>query len=342
VTLHETQLVAYSAGSLIHAALAMLVLNLYRHTTGKDRVVAVERIAVCLSGFFWQFGNLWETSGMFHPLIGSVMLYSALVTFPLWFGYSLHEPTPYSRAATLLTGVGRAFRYPQWVLTVVSIFSGFQQVLGRHPLIDPDLAVKYALRIMLFYFLLFITVGMIRRRKARDAEDAPTANSRRLILILMPITAIMFVVILYYPGALRGNAGWLELAARMMSIPSTIGTAYRLYRFPFMDVFLRETLTGMALLTAFCFGFSVGPQDDWWPLWIASLAMGIAVARAPLSRAVERKFLGYDESAEEQEERVGAALRNLTQLREFDEKAAQVLRREIGADWVKISGEPRD
>src|SRR5204862_5932616 len=75
---------------------------------------------------------------------------------------------------------------------------------------------------------------------------------------------------------------------------------------------------------------------------IASLAMGIAVARAPLSRVVERKFLGYRESAEEQEERVGAAIRNITQLADFDEKAAQVLRDEIGANWARISGEPAD
>jgi hypothetical protein len=148
------------------------------------------------------------------------------------------------------------------------------------------------------------------------------------------------MVILYYPGTLRANAGWLELAAGMMSIPSTIGTAYRLYRFPFMDVFVRETLTGIVLLVTFCMGLSSGPRNEWWPLWIAGLAMGIAAARAPLSRWIERKFLGYDESAEEQEERVGTAIRNLRQLPEFNDRVAEILRKEAEADWVKVSLEP--
>ena len=161
-----------------------------------------------------------------------------------------------------------------------------------------------------------------------------------MILVLMPITAILCIIILYYPGTLRANASWIELAAGMMSIPSTIATAYRLYRFPFMDIFLRETLTGIALLTAFCVGLSTGPRNDWWALWLAGLAMGIAVARAPVARWVERTFLGYDESAEGQEERVGAAIRNVGELGSFEERVADILRKETDADWVRISAEP--
>jgi two-component system LytT family sensor kinase len=107
-----------------------------------------------------------------------------------------------------------------------------------------------------------------------------------------------------------------------------------------MDVFVRETLTGIVLLVSFSIGLSTGPRGDWWPLWIASLAMGIAVARAPLSRWIERKFLGYNETAEEQEDRVGSAIRNLRHLAEFNERAAEILRKEVEADWVKISTEP--
>jgi len=335
LTLHETQLVAYAAGAVIHGTLTVLVLNLYRHTTGADRVEAFGRIAVCLAGFFWQFGNLWDKSGVFHPVIGDVLWYIALVSFPFLLGNSLNDPTYGSRTASLLTSVGRALRYPQAVFTLLAIISAFQTVSGSRAIIPPDFAVRVTLNMMLFYIVLFVALGAIKRRKLRKA-DYPSRSANRMILVLMPITAALCIVILYYPGALRANAGWLELAAGMMSIPSTIGTAYRLYRFPFMDIFVRETLTGIALLTMFCIGLSTGPQDDWRPLWIASLAMGIAVARAPLSRGVERTFLGYDESAEQQEERVGAAIREVGELTSFDERASDILRKETEAEWVRI------
>jgi signal transduction histidine kinase len=339
LTLHQTQLVAYAAGAVIHGTLTVLVLKLYRRATGADRAEAFERVAVCLAGFFWQFGNLWDQSGMFHPIIGDVMWYVALVSFPFLLGNSLNDPTYGSRTASLLTGMGRVLRYPLAVFTLVAVVSAFQKILGGRPMLDPDFAVRVTLNMMLFYIALFVALGAIKRRKLRKA-DHPSRNANRMILLLMPITAAMCIVILYYPGALRANAGWLVLAAGMMSIPSTIGTAYRLYRFPFMDIFVRETLTGIVLLTTFCIGLSTGPQDDWWPLWIASLAMGIAVARAPLSRWVERTFLGYHESTEQQEERIGAGIRNLRDLAGFDEKASEILRKETEADWVKISSEP--
>jgi len=339
LTLHETQLVAYAAGAVIHGTLTVLVLKLYRHTSGADRVEAFERVAVCLAGFFWQFGNLWDKSEMFHPIIGDVMWYSALVTFPFLLGNSLNEPTHGSRIAALLTWIGRALRYPQAIFTLLAITSGFLVGFGKTPLLDPNFAVRITLNVMLFYIVLFVILGAIRKRKLRSA-DHPSRSANRLVLLLMPITAVLCIVVLYYPGALRANASWIELAAGMMSIPSTIGTAYRLYRFPFMDIFVRETLTGIVLLTTFCIGLSTGPQGDWWPLWIASLAMGIAVARAPLSRWIERMFLGYDESAEEQAERVGAAIRNLRELADFDEKASTILRKETEADWVMIAIEP--
>lgn len=340
MTLHETQLVAYTAGSVIHGTLTVLVLRLYRHTTGADRVEAFGRVAVCLAGFFWQFGNLWDRSGLFYPIAGDILWYSALVTFPFLLGNSLNDPTYGSRAAALLIRFGRAVRYPQGIFTLLAIFAGLQVFFGKTPLFDPNVAVRITLNMLLLYIVLFVILGAIKRRQLRASGDPPSIRANRLILALMPVTAVLCVVILYYPGALRANAGWLELAAGMMSIPSTIGTAYRLYRFPFMDAFVRETLTGIALLVSFCIGLSTGPQNDWWPLWIASLAMVLAVARAPLARWIERRFLGYNESAEEQEERVGVAIRNLRQLPEFNERASEILRKEVEADWVKISNEP--
>jgi signal transduction histidine kinase len=340
LTLHETQLVAYTAGAVIHGTLAVLVLKLYRHTTGPDRVEAFERVAVCLAGFFWQFGNLWDKSRMFYPLLGNLLWYGALVSFPFLLANSLNEPAHDSRVAGALTKSGRALRYPLAIFALLSIVSAFLAAFGGAPLINLDFAAQLTMNMLLFYIVLFVILGAIKKRRLRFTGDHPSKNANRLVLVLMPITAVMCIVILYYPGAVRANARWLELAAGMMSIPSTIGTAYRLYRFPFMDIFVRETLTGIVLLTLFCIGLSTGPQNHWWPLWIASLAMGIAVARTPISRWIEQTFLGYDESAEQQEERVGAAIRNLRDLGQFDDRASGILRTEMEADWVKISSEP--
>lgn len=338
--LHEAQLVAFAAGSVIHGALLLLVLNLYRHTTGTDRKEAVGRIAVCLAGFLWMFGNLWHQSGLFHPIVGNLLWYSALVAFPFLLGRSLMEPTEGSRISRWLTKLGLTVSYPQGVFSLLAIVSGFRFAMGKTPIFHPDFAVKITMNMLLFYIVLFVALGIIRRRKVRASGDYASISGNRMILVLMPLVALMCIVLLYYPGAIRNNASWFELAIGMMSIPSTIGTAYRLYRFPFMDVFVRETLTGIILLIILCAGLSTGPQDDWWPLWIATLAMGLAVARAPLSRWVERKFLGYDESLEQQEERVGEAIRGVTQLPDFDENAGRIVRDELEANWVRIAPEP--
>jgi two-component system LytT family sensor kinase len=63
--------------------------------------------------------------------------------------------------------------------------------------------------------------------------------------------------------------------------------------------------------------------------------------KAPVTRWVERKFLGYEESAEHQEERVGVAIRALTRLDEFSVRVPEVLASELDAEWVEISAAVR-
>jgi signal transduction histidine kinase len=336
MTLHEAQLVAYTAGAVIHGALAVLVIRVYRHTPAKDRFAAAIRIAVCLTGFFWHFGNLWHKSGLFHPIIGNLMWFSALMAFPLLLSVSLHDPTFDSGLAKIITKIDRLISYPQAIFTTLGILSAFQFVLGARPLIDPQFAIDVTMNMLLFYIASFVTLGIIRRRKLRATGDLSARRDNRMLLVLMPISCAVFLTLLYYPG----GSGWIELAAGMTTIPSTIRIAYRLYGFPFMDAFIRETLTGIMLLVTFCIGMSIGPQGAWWPLWISTVAMGIALARAPLSRWVDRTCLGYGESAEQQEERVGDSIRKVTVLETFDTTVSEILREEVDADWAKISTEP--
>lgn len=342
MTLREAELIAFTAGSVIHGTLAVLVIRLYRHTSAQDRIATAIRIAVCLTGFFWHFGNLWHRSGLFYPIAGNLMWFSALMAFPFLLGVALHDPTFDSGFAKLLTRVDRLISYPQAVFTTLAILSAFQFVLGSRPLIHPDFAVRVTMNMILFYMASFVTLGILRRRKLRTSGDLSARRDNRLLLVLMPIACVIFLTVLYYPGALRENSSWIELVAGMMTIPSTIRMAYRLYGFPFMDAFIRETLTGIVLLVTFCVGISIGPQGRWWPLWISAVAMGIALTRAPLSRWVERTCLGYGETAEQQEERVGEAIRKATQFETFDDTVSEILRQEVEANWATISSEPAE
>jgi len=125
----------------------------------------------------------------------------------------------------------------------------------------------------------------------------------------------------------------------MTSVPFTISVAYRLYQFPFMDVFLREVLSGVTLLSAFVAGMAA--NGAWVPRELNLFATVVAAillvfAKAPVTRWVERTFLGHDESTDKQEERIGNAIRGLTRLDEFNVRVSEILRAELGAKWVEI------
>ena len=51
--------------------------------------------------------------------------------------------------------------------------------------------------------------------------------------------------------------------------------------------------------------------------------------------------MGFDESVDEQEERIGTAIRALTRLDEFGARVSEILAHELDAQWVEINPEPR-
>jgi len=104
-----------------------------------------------------------------------------------------------------------------------------------------------------------------------------------------------------------------------------------------MDVFIREVLAGIALLTGLTAAFMLGTSVT----WISFCAIVLAFLKPPVTRWVERKFLGYEESAEQQEERIGAAIRGFARLDEFGVRVPDVLAKELDAEWVEISATVR-
>ncbi len=141
--------------------------------------------------------------------------------------------------------------------------------------------------------------------------------------------------------------GWgeqIELAARLSSVPFSLFLAYRYFQFPFMDVYLREVLTVSVLLTGFLMWMGLflpvlppGARS----LGIVLGAIVCAYLHRPLGSWVDRKMIGYVETLDEQEGRVGSALRALARLDDFSARAGEILAPEIQASWVVIGPEPR-
>ena len=345
MTLHQYHLVSFAAGSAIHGIQAVLVWKLLRQARGVHRDVALQAAALCAVAFVWQFGNLWRelaaTFGVHQGAaafeIGNAARSISLMAFPLLFSYMMRVREGGPRFARYLAIFGRLLRYPLWLFVpavAISIVGGY---FGVRPLIRPQLAESVTLNVMLFYFFVFLTLDIFGRRSARASQSGPAVRANQAAVLASFLAFATFVAMLWSPVFLNRLSGWVSLAAMMTSVPFTIAIAYRLYQFPFMDAFLREVLTSVALLAVFCFGFSVGFQSpDMRPLWMGAVAIGLTFCRQPVSRWVDKTLLGYSESVEEQEERIAGAIRGLTLLPEFRARVSEILARELEADWVAI------
>ena len=105
-----------------------------------------------------------------------------------------------------------------------------------------------------------------------------------------------------------------------------------------MDAFIREVISGVILLVAFTAAISVSKHL----LWMTACAVVLAYCKAPLTRWVERTFIGYEEAVEEQEQRIGAAIRGLTQFDEFPARVSEILGNELRSQWIRDYFDPRE
>jgi hypothetical protein len=189
------------------------------------------------------------------------------------------------------------------------------------------------------YFIILTVVSVSYRRRVCAAQGTPVARAQKATTIAGALAVGTFVLMLSgYWRVPIPFLGWIGMAAMLTTVPFTISVAYRLFQFPFMDAFIREVISGLMILAAFVAALTVGRSV----IWLASSAMLLAFSKAPLTRWVERRFLGYQESAEQQEERMGNAIRGLTKLDEFGARVSEILADEVEAQWVQISSTPRD
>jgi signal transduction histidine kinase len=349
MTFHDFGLICFAAASVIHAIQTVLAAKLHQQELGKQRLAALDGVAIGLTCFVWQFGNFLAgvfSAANFRPtsnyfFAAQFIRNGALVCFPLLFSYMclhFHYDVPDHRTRVLI-GIGRSLRFPLWPWTIWAIAVVAAGNLGRSlPGLSADMMIFVTLHIMLLYFIIFTTAGISYRREIRVAQGTPTSRAQIATVIAGVAGVATFVLMLSgYWKIPVPFMSFIELAAMLTSVPFTISVAYRLFQFPFMDVFIREVISGLMILSVFVAALSAGNSV----LWLASSAMVLALVKSPLTRWVERTFMGYAESIEDQEERIGTAIRGLSAMDEFGPRISEILAREVGAQWIDVSSSLR-
>ncbi len=351
MTLRDIALICFAAASVIHGSQTVLVAKLRPERKGPTRGETIFGIALWGAAFLWQFGNFllalaatpqfdgpadrWHTLFWTANLVRDVVL----ATFPLLFSYICSQiPADGSKSARLLLRLGRILRYALWPLTGVAVVAMVAADTGLPlPFLSGDLAGWVILHTMLFYFLIFMVSTVVRRAPAQSGVPARMREYKATVIAaVVGVTAFVLMLSCYWHLPVP-FLQYIGLAAMLTSIPFSIASAYKLYQYPFMDVFIREVLSGVILLAIFAAALSANSSV----LWITFCAVVLVYSKAPLTRWVERTFLGYGESVEEQEERIGTAIRALTQLDEFAARVSEILSKELEAEWVEIGAQPR-
>jgi len=347
MTFRDIALICFAAASVIHGAQTVLAAMLVRmHRKNMTEIVGG------IAAFLWQFGSFvfvlalmpafdgprpgWQTV----LRAGNLLRESILVSFPLLFSYlCLQIPPGDTSASRLLLKLAQSMRYLLLPPTAVALVTVMAANIGLPlPFLSEDLVIQITLHVMLFYFLIFTVATLSRRGSARSSGVAALVRAHKATVVASLVAVIAFVLMLSpYWRLPTPFVQYFGLAAMLTSVPFTISGAYSFYQYPFMDAFIREVLSGVILLAAFVAALSASRSA----LWITLCGVVLAYLKAPLTRWVERTFLGYEESVEDQEERIGTAIRALTQLDEFSARVSEILSKELEAEWIEIGLKPR-
>jgi hypothetical protein len=193
--------------------------------------------------------------------------------------------------------------------------------------------------LIVFFFVIFTVPGLLQLRKSVTLKQSQLKNANivGLIACLAGVTAIV-------------TADWFDSSAYVrMAVMATLTTfaiavAYRQYHFPFMDTFIRHATPGVFLLTVLVAGVAAGLKwghPNVLPLWLVVLSISLMYVKEPFARWAERTLMGFDESIENQESRIGTAIRGLVHREQFREWVSKVLSTEMNADWARFDSAPR-
>jgi hypothetical protein len=345
--LSHIRMIGFAVGVLIVGLQTFLIARQWRQTQGVERGKVVECGLFCLITVLWQFGNLADEAALalnFAPdsdvfRVTFFIRRTALYLIPLSLSYLSPLFASHSRGTEWLSRFGRWLRFGLWPWSAMLLSFQVAWLFGW--LTDPKFmtfSARSSVRLIPVFFIIFTIQSFrhIRESVTRKQSQLKKASAVGLISCLAGITAIVAADWL-------DNSAYVRLAVMVTLTIFAIAVAYRQYHFPFMDTFIRHATPGVLLLTVLIGGLAAGLEwsPNMLPLWLVILSVSLMYLKEPFERWVERTLMGFDESIESQENRVGMAIRSLTRREQFRDWVSAVLALEMKAQWAQFDSSPR-
>jgi signal transduction histidine kinase len=346
--LRHIRLIGFAVGVLIVGLQTVLIAKQWRKARGIERRKVLECGLFCLITVLWQFGNLTDETALalnFVPNSGIFRMTFfirriALYLIPLSLSYLSPLFDGHSRGTEWLSRFGRWLRFGLWPWSVVLLSFQIAWLFGW--LTDPwymTFSSRSSVRLIPVFFVIFTiqSFRQMRENISLSQSQLKKANIVGLISCLAGITAIV-------AADWIDNAVYVRLAVMVTLTIFAIAVAYRQYHFPFMDTFIRYATPGVLLLTVLVGGVAAGLQwgsPNVLPLWLVVLSISLMYIKEPFARWVERILMGFDESIESQENRIGLAIRSLIRREQFGDWVSEVLAPEMKAHWAQFDPTPR-
>src|SRR5262245_41044546 len=309
--LRHIRLIGFAVGVLIVGLQTVLITRQWRKVSGGERRKVLECGLFCLITLLWQFGNLADEAALalnFTP--GSSVLKAtffirrtALCLIPLSLSYLSPLFAGHSRSTEWLSRFGCWLRFGLWPWSVMLLSFQVAWLFGW--LTDPrfmTFSSRSSVRLIPAFFIIFTIQSFHQMRESITVKQSQLkkANVVALISCLAGIAAIAAADWL-------DNSAYVRLAVMATLTTFAIAVAYRQYHFPFMDTCIRHATPGLLLLTVLVAGVAAGLK---WhlnvlPLWLVILSVSLMYVKEPFARWVERTLMGFDESIESQENRIG-------------------------------------
>lgn len=339
--LHHIRLIGFAVGVLIVGLQTVLIAKQWQKAQGVERRKILECGWFCLMTALWQFGNLVDEAALalnFAPDSGLLkatffIRRTALYLIPLSLSYLSPLFSDASPGTEWLSRLGRWLRFGLWPWSAMLLSFQVAWLFGW--LTDPwfmTFSSRSSVRLIPVFLVIFTIQSF------RQMHESVTANQSRLkkanvLGLIACVTGITAIVAADW----FDNAVYVRLAVMATLTTFAIAVAYRQYHFSFMDTFIRNATPGVLLLAILVGGVTAGLKwspPNVLPLWFVVLAISLMYIKEPFERLVERVVMGFDESIESQENRIGMAIRSLIRREQFSVWVAEALPPEVKARWA--------
>src|SRR5262245_61349873 len=346
--LRHIRLIGFAVGVLIVGLQTVLIAKQWRKVQGVERRKVLECGLFCLITLLWQFGNFADETALALNFVPSAVIFKgtffirriALYLLPLSLSYLSPLFAGYSPGPAWLSRFGRWLRFGLWLWSAMLLSFQVAWLFGW--LTDPwfmTFSSRSSVRLIPVFFVIFTIQSFRQMRESVTVSQnqLKKANVVGLISCLAGITAIVVADWL-------DSSVYVRLAVMVTLTTFAIAVAYRQCHFPFMDTFIRYATPGLLLLTVLVGGVAAGLRwghPNVLPLWLVTLSISLMYVKEPFARWVERTVMGFDESIESQENRIGIAIRSLVRREQFSEWVSEVLAPEMNAHWAHFDSTRR-